>query len=122
MLLIVHEGLSRTTLLLTGIVGFWALYAAIRQLPLSGHWFGTAVVCEAVIVAQVVVGVMLWADYGGSLPRPFLHVLYGIVSIVALPAMYGYLSRNPDSRALAYGMAASCVFLFFALLRAIQVA
>lgn len=121
-MLIAHEGLSRATLIFTAIVGLWALYAGIRNRPLDSRWLGSAVICEILIVVQSLVGVWLWVGTDWSLPRPFLHVLYGIVGIIALPAAYGYLSRLPDSRAIAWGMTATCTFLFFALLRAIQVA
>ncbi len=121
-MLIVHQGLSRSTLILTAIVGLWALFAGIRNQPLDGRWLGTAIICEILIIVQGLVGIYLWFGTTGVLPRPFLHVLYGVVGIIALPAAYGYLSRMPDARAMTWGMAATCTFLFFALLRAIQVA
>ncbi len=121
-MLIAHQGLSRSTLIFTAIVGLWALYAAVRNLPLDSRWLGSAVICEILIVVQCLIGVYLWLGTDGVLPRPFLHILYGIVAVISLPAVYGYLSRLPDPRAMAWGMSATCTFLFFALLRAIQVA
>ncbi len=121
-MLIAHQGLSRSTLILTAILGLWALYAGIRKTPLDGRWLGTVVICEILILVQGLVGVYLWVGTDGVLPRPFLHILYGIVALITLPAAYGYLSRLPDARAIAWGMTAACSFLFFVLLRAVQVA
>ena len=122
-MLVAHQGLSRAALIFTALVGLWSLYHALRNEPLSGRLQGALALCEMLILAQVLTGVALAAGSGwSSLPRPFLHFLYGAVSLIALPAMYAYASQRADPRALTYGMAAASVFLFFALWRAVQVA
>ena len=97
------------------------LWSGIRNQTLSGSWMGTAVVCELLLLAEVGAGAWLWFFSDWYLPRPFLHVLYGFVVIISLPAAWGWLSRQPEGRALAFGMAGVCIFIVFALLRAIQV-
>lgn len=119
---VAHQGLSRASLIFTALVGLWSLYHALRNEPLSGQLQGALALCEMLILAQVLTGIALAAGSGWSLPRPFLHFLYGAVSLIALPAMYAYASPRADPRALTYGMAAASVFLFFALWRAVQVA
>lgn len=118
----IHVGLSRACLILTAVTGLWALWSGIRNQPLSGSWTGTAIVCELLLVGQVLVGVWLWFFTDWYLPRPFLHVLYGIVVIISMPAAWGWLGRQQEERARALGMAAACIFVVFALLRAVQVA
>ncbi|MXZ24832.1 MAG: hypothetical protein F4Y80_08165 [Caldilineaceae bacterium SB0665_bin_21] len=119
----VHEGLSRACLILTAVTGLWALWSGIRNQALSGSWMGTALVCELLLLAQFLVGGWLWFfTEGWYLPRPYLHVLYGIVVVISLPAAWGWLSRQQEERARSFGMAGGCVFIVFALLRAIQVA
>ena len=119
----IHVGLSRACLILTAVTGLWALWSGIRNQTLSGSWMGTVFVCELLLLAQVLVGVWLWFftdDW--YLPRPYLHALYGIVVVISLPAAWGWLSHQQEERARSFGMAGVCVFIVFALLRAIQVA
>lgn len=118
----IHVGLSRACLILTSVTGLWALWSGTRNQALSGSWMGTALMCELLLLAQVLVGGWLWFFTDWYLPRPYLHALYGIVVVISLPAAWGWLSRQQEERARSFGMAGVCVFIVFALLRAIQVA
>ena len=118
----IHEGLSRACLILTAVTGLWALWSGVRNQALSGSWMGTALVCELLLLAQALVGGWLWFLTDWYLPRSYLHALYGIVVVMSLPAAWGWLRRQPEERARSLGMAGVCVFIVFALLRAIQVA
>lgn len=114
--------MSRASLIFAAIMAVWSLYHGMRNQPLTSHWMGALIICELLILAQFLVGMILVLSGYWMLPRPFLYFLYAMVGIISLPAIYAYLSRQPESRAQAYGMAATCTFLFFALLRAVQVA
>jgi hypothetical protein len=59
---------------------------------------------------------------GAALPRPFLHILYGIVAILTMPAAYSYFSQLEDENVKTVAMAVTCLFLWGILLRATQVA
>ncbi len=121
-MLIAHMGLSRACLMFVGLVGLWSLYEGLRGQGPSGSLLGGMVICEVLLIAQVLVGVFLLANEGWTLPRPFLHFLYGAVAVISLPAMYGYLSKLAHPRALNFGFSVTCGFVFLALLRAMQVA
>jgi len=121
-MLVVHMGLSRACLIFVGLIGLWSLYEGLRGRGPSGSLLGGVVICEALLIAEVLVGLSLLANEGWTLPRPFLHFLYGAVAVVSLPAMYGYLGRLPHPRAMNFGFSVTCGFVFLALLRAVQVA
>ncbi len=118
---IAHVGLSRACLIFVGLVGLWSLYEGLRGQGPSGSLLGGVVICEALLIVQALVGIGLLGNAGNPLPRPFLHFLYGTVTVISLPAMYGYLSRLPDVRAMSFGFSVTCGFVFLALLRAMQV-
>ncbi|WP_298980719.1 hypothetical protein, partial [uncultured Caldilinea sp.] len=58
---------------------------------------------------------------GVVLPRAWIHILYGVVAVITLPAAYAYFSRIPDARVQTLAMALTCFFLWGILLRASQV-
>lgn len=120
----IHARLTNSAILFIAVVGIWAAFLRFRNQPLNASWFGAAVVGELLLVAQVVIGVYLYLGMGlgAALPRPFLHVLYGIVAIVTLPAAYSYFSQLEDENVKTVVMAATCFFLWGILLRASQVA
>lgn len=110
----IHGRLSDTAALFIAILGLWALYSRIRSQPLSGGWFGAAAIAEILLIVQVSMGVILYfGGLGAALPRPFIHILYGITAVITLPAAYTYVSRNEDENALAVAMVAVCLFLWF---------
>ena len=100
-------GIATSTLFLglaLGIVGFFVV-------PIIGGPLG------------FVLGIYLYSQgTGAALPRPFLHILYGIVSIITLPAAYGYFNTLEDEKVKALAMAAACFFLWGIILRAGYVA
>ncbi|MFN8487186.1 MAG: hypothetical protein U0350_06300 [Caldilineaceae bacterium] len=119
----IHTRLSSTATLFTGALALWALFLRFRAKPLDGNWLGAAVIGEVVLLAQSLLGFYLYLQGGGTaLPRPFLHILYGIVSIITLPAAYGYFNTLDDENVKTLAMAAACIFLWGIILRASYVA
>jgi CDP-diglyceride synthetase len=119
----IHARLSNTAALFVGILGLWALFLRFRNQSLEGGWLGAAVIGELLIIVQGLLGLYLYLQgLSSALPRPFLHILYGLVAIITLPAAYGYFGSLEDRRARTMGMALVCFFLWGILLRATQVA
>ena len=120
----IHARLSDTATLFIAVIGFWALDLRIRNRPLDSSWFGAAVVAEALLIVQFLLGVYLYlgAGLGAMLPRPFMHILYGVVAILTLPAAYGYFGNLEDEKVKALAMGATALFLWGIILRASQVA
>ena len=120
----IHARLSDTWTLFIAFIGIWALYLRLRNRPLDSSWYGAAVVGELLLVAQFLLGGYLYlvTGLGAMLPRPFMHILYGVVAILTLPAAYGYFGNLEDEKVKALAMAAAALFLWGIILRASQVA
>lgn len=118
----IHSGLANTAVMFIGILGLWALFLRFRRQPLDGAWFGAAVLAVLLLVAQAIIGTVLYAQgFGVVLQRPFLHILYGVVAIVTLPAAYAYFGQLENENVKTVAMAVTCIFLWGILQRANQV-
>ncbi len=120
----IHTRLSNTATLFVAALGVWALFLRFRSRPLDGNWFGAAMIGELLLVAQSLLGVYLYyvVGLGAALPRPFMHILYGVVSLVTLPAAQSYFGQLEDEKVKTLAMAAVCFFLWGIILRASHVA
>ena len=75
----------------------WAIWLRIRSRPLDGSWYGAAVIGELLMIAEFLLGWVLYGQgLGGDLARAFVHILYATVAVITLPAAYLYLSRLQD--------------------------
>jgi hypothetical protein len=119
----IHDGLADAAGLFVAVLGLWALFLRIRSMPLDAGWYGTAVVGEILLVAQGVLGLILYLQgFGVMLPRPFMHILYGVVAVVTLPAAYSYFGGLEDDRVKSLAMFFVCFFLWGIIVRASSVA
>jgi hypothetical protein len=65
---------------------------------------------------------VLWFQgYGAVLPRAWIHILYGAVAVITLPAAYTYFSTIKENRVQTLAMFAVCAFLWGIVARAGQV-
>jgi len=118
----VHRGLANASTLFIAALAIWALVLRVRSRPLDGSWFGAAVIGEILLVAQFAVGWILWFQGMGTvLPRAWIHILYGVVAIITLPAAYLYFSKIQDPKVQTIAMAVACAFLWGIVLRSAQV-
>lgn len=118
-----HDGLANAAMMFAAIIGVWALFLRLRSRTLDGAWYGAAVICELLILAQAAIGVLMYIQgLGAVLPRPFMHILYGIVAVVTLPAAYSYMVNLEDENVKTLLMALVCLFLWGILQRAASVA
>lgn len=97
-LAIVHSRLANAMILFAVIAGLWGLVAGIRRQSMSGNYWGIIAVAEILFLAQAVVGIVLWL--GGDRPARGVHILYGVVAILSLPAYYVLSKGQDDSRAV----------------------
>lgn len=120
----IHTRLADSATIFIAVLGVWALFLRFRSRPLDANWFGAAMIGELLLVAQALLGVYLYwgMGLGAALPRPFMHILYGIVSIITLPAAQSYFGQLEDEKVKALAMAAVCFFLWGIVLRASHVA
>jgi hypothetical protein len=91
--------------------------------PINSTWFGAAMIGEILIIAEGVLGGLLYLQgHDAGLPRPFMHILYGVVAVLCLPAAQSYFGNLEDENVKTLAMAATCAFLWGILLRASSVA
>src|SRR6202165_3635075 len=103
-LLVFHNGLFRTGLLITAFIGLWGLVTYFRKQPSSGSFRATLVLTEALFIIQGLVGVLMFAN--GRRPHDNLHWLYGVLLVIVLPIAMSYVSGRAARRdPLVYGIA-----------------
>lgn len=119
---VVHMGLANSASLFLIILTLWALFQFLRTRPLDASWYGAAVVVELLLVTQAIIGGILWATQGFVISqRPWIHILYGAVAVLTLPAAYSYFSRIEDPRVQSLAMTLACAFLWGIVQRSAQV-
>ena len=119
----IHAGLANTAVLFVAAIGIWALVLRLRSRPLDQSWFGAAMIAELLIVGEGSLGGLLYLQgLSTAMPRPFMHILYGIVALICLPAAQSYFGNLEDENVKTLAMAATCAFLWGILLRAGYVA
>ncbi len=119
-LTLIHQGLSTACLIFSLIVGGYGFWCFLRQQTLSSSYLGVLVLAEVLYLAQAGVGVALAAQ-GGAPARGWVHYLYGVVTIIALPGLYAYV-RGRDTRREALLYAILGLFLAGISLRAMTTA
>ncbi len=114
-----HTGLARASVLFSLIIGVYGLWLFYRKQGVNGNYLGIMAVGEILYVAQIAIGT--WLYLLGSRPGREVHILYGVLLILCLPAAYAYLRGKDDRReALFYGTLG--LFLAGVSLRAIMTA
>ena len=103
--LLIHDRLATTMLLFMAVAGVWGLVVFLRGGTLSGNLAGTFVIGQALIIAQVIAGLIMVVN--GSAPSTPIHYLYGLTAILVLPFAWSYMRvRNPRQALLIYSLLA----------------
>ena len=106
---VLHNNLANSVLLFMGIAGIWGIVTRYRHQAITGNYWGILAVGELLIMGQGFLGAYLWI-IGERPGRMGVHVLYGIVAVIALPAYYAITKGRDDKYAsLVYGLL--CLFL-----------
>jgi hypothetical protein len=112
----VHARLANTAILYIVILAVWAFIRFFRGQGVSSSVWGSLVIGELVIIVQGGLGVYLW--FLNLRPERDIHILYGIISAIVIPAVFGF-TRGRDTRSEMLIYAASLLFLAGILTRAI---
>jgi hypothetical protein len=115
-LLELHSVLARSFMLYTAALGLWGMFSYLRSQPLGSSYWGALVIGEIVAVLQAILGISRLL--GGNSPGGIVHILYGSLSVITWPAIFGYMRGQRGSRTetLVYGLGS--LFLFGIALRA----
>ena len=96
-LAIIHDRLANTVLLYVVILCLWGFWRAIRKEAVNGSYWGSLIIAEILIIAQGALGAFLWS----SALRPErggMHILYGIVGLLGIPAVYVFTKGRDGQR------------------------
>ena len=99
----IHAWLGKATLLCCLSLAVWgAMRFARRQGVSEGYWWGL-VIAEMAVLTQGGLGAYLW--YSGSRPAQGMHLLFGLVVGIVIPAIF-VASRGRERRVemLAYSV------------------
>jgi hypothetical protein len=116
----IHGRLGNATLLFSIICVAWGFLNFIRKQPVTGGYWGGLVILQLLAMAQVVVGILVYASTGGGqLARPVVHLLYAATLVISLPAAYVYTGGKDTQREnLIYALV--CLWLVFIVERSIS--
>lgn len=118
-ILLLHGRLQVTIAVLLAILLAWGLICALQG-RVGRHYLAGLWVAQLLILAQGALGLALLAG-GPRAPGLPLHIVYGVVAALCLPAALGY-NRGREGRWEALIYAAACLFVLGVLARAYQTA
>ncbi|HLE50827.1 MAG TPA: hypothetical protein VI755_02120 [Anaerolineales bacterium] len=101
----IHGRLANTSLIFFLVMAMWGFWRFFRHQGLGASFWGALVIAEILIIAQGGLGAYLWIS--GLRPlRGFIHILYGVVSVLAIPLVYSYTKgRQERPEMLLYAVA-----------------
>ena len=102
-LLQIHAALANSVLIFSVILGLYGLFLYVRKQGVSSSYWGALAIGEILYLTQGVVGVILY--FAGDSPGRWVHILYGILSIITLPALFAFTRGREDRQVtLSYGL------------------
>lgn len=111
----IHARLANTALLYILLVALWGWWRYFRHQEIHSSYWGALAIGEVLILIQGAVGVYLWIS--GSQPGQPIHILYGVISALAIPAAFA-ITKGRDARRDLMVYAAMLLFLAGLLWRA----
>ena len=100
----IHDRLGTTSLLYFLIVSLWGYWRFFRRQGIDSAYWGALAIAEILVVAEAILGGYLWIS--GYRPGRSLHVLYGALIPIMIPAAYLYTKgRGARAEILVYGTA-----------------
>ena len=117
-LLQVHRSLATACLIFSAIIAVYGFWLYFRKQSIDGSFWGVLAAGELLYLAQVVLGFVVLAT-GLRPPRTAVHILYGVVLALVLPAAY-VATRAADSHREARLYAVIGLFLAGISLRAMS--
>jgi hypothetical protein len=97
-----HEGFGYVAIVANGVAGILAL-VAWRIRSLRGRWlWNVTIVAEAMILLEVLVGVILQS--GDEFVTPRFHLFYGFLAFLTVGLAYQYRDSMRGRVELLYGL------------------
>jgi heme A synthase len=92
---IVHDRLANTALLFCLFMTVWGFWRFFRKNGMNSSYWGAAIIAEFLLLLQGGIGFYLWI--AGLRPdRGWVHILYGISLVLAVPLVYTFTRGRQD--------------------------
>jgi CDP-diglyceride synthetase len=115
----VHGALANTATLYFIALTIWGYFRFFRKQGVESSLWGALAIAEILLLVQGLLGGYLWII--GARPARDMHMLYGIVSLMAIPAAYMYTKGRTDRpEVLIY--ATTSLITFGLIMRAVSTA
>jgi hypothetical protein len=99
----IHGRLANTALIYFLLLALWGLWRALRKQGIDSSFWGALAVAEILIIVQGSLGAILY--FSGDRPGRWVHILYGVVTVLVIPGLYAYTRGESDRRVmLIYGI------------------
>jgi len=96
-LVVIHNRFANTVLLYVVILCLWGFWRVIRKENVNGSYWGSLAIAEILIIVQGALGAVLW--FSSLRPeRGGIHILYGIVGVLGIPAVFLFTKGRGDRR------------------------
>lgn len=113
MLVTIHDRLASSAILFIVILSLWSFWKFFRKQAVDPGFSGALVIAEILILAQSALGLVIaLSGRFASLERPSMHILYGAVSALVIPALFVYTRADQRYQVLLV-YAISLLFLAF---------
>jgi hypothetical protein len=115
----IHSRLGNTLLLYVAALAVWGIWRFIRRQGVDSSYWGALAIGQLLIMIQGLLGAYLWFINALRPERGGIHILYGVISALAIPAIYVY-TKGADQRREMLVYAAVLLFTTGLVLRAIS--
>ena len=105
----IHARLANTALLYFLALTIWGWWRFARREGVHASYWGALAIGELILLAQAGLGAYLWMS--GFRPARTMHLLYGIVSLLVIPAVYAYTQGREDRSEMLVHSAATLVLV-----------
>ncbi len=113
-----HMRLQVTILLVMLVLTGWGLLNYLRKLPVTSNYQAGLIIGQLLLLSEALLGLILL--FRGAFPARFsLHLIYGAVAVLCLPAAFLY-TRGRDGRFTGLIYAGTCLFLAGVAIRAFE--
>jgi hypothetical protein len=97
-----HARLATAVVLYLAALGLWGVLLGVRGYGPSPSYRGALIIVEVAIAAQGLLGILTWM----RTPPPWIHVLYGLALISAIPLAATVVRQgSPRRTSLTLGLA-----------------
>jgi hypothetical protein len=116
MLVQIHGGLANTALYYTIAMAVWGLWRYFRRQGVDSSYWAAIVIAEILYLVQGALGAFLFFSGVGQLEGGFMHILYGVVAVLVVPALFMY-TRGDETRRVMLVYGVGFLFNFLIVLR-----